>query len=38
MDDYVSKPIRKADLIEALERRLPKNAKPVEVRAELEKL
>jgi CheY-like chemotaxis protein len=38
MDDYVSKPIRKADLLEALERRLPKSAKPVEVRAELEKL
>jgi signal transduction histidine kinase/DNA-binding response OmpR family regulator len=27
MDDYVSKPIRKADLIEALERQLPKNVK-----------
>jgi len=26
MDDYVSKPIRKADLIEALERHLPENA------------
>jgi CheY-like chemotaxis protein len=37
MDDYVSKPIRKADLIEALERRLPKNVKPIEARAELEK-
>jgi CheY-like chemotaxis protein len=36
MDDYVSKPIRKADLIEALERRLPKNVKPIEARAELE--
>jgi signal transduction histidine kinase/CheY-like chemotaxis protein len=38
MDDYVSKPIRKPDLIEALERRLPKNVKPIEARAELEKL
>jgi CheY-like chemotaxis protein len=38
MDDYVSKPIRKADLIEALERRLPKNVKSIEARAELEKL
>jgi CheY-like chemotaxis protein len=27
MDDYVSKPIRKADLTEALERHLPKNVK-----------
>jgi signal transduction histidine kinase/DNA-binding response OmpR family regulator len=32
MDDYVSKPIRKADLAEALERHLPKNAKPIETR------
>jgi CheY-like chemotaxis protein len=38
MDDYVSKPIRKADLTEALERHLPKNVKPIEARAELEKL
>lgn len=30
MDDYVSKPIRKADLTEALERHLPKNVKPIE--------
>jgi len=30
MDDYVSKPIRKADLTEALKRHLPKNVKPVE--------
>ncbi len=30
MDDYVSKPIRKADLTEALERHLPKNLKPDE--------
>jgi CheY-like chemotaxis protein len=30
MDDYISKPIRKADLIETLERHLPKNAKPIE--------
>ncbi len=28
MDDYVSKPIRKADLTETLERHLPKNLKP----------
>jgi CheY-like chemotaxis protein len=27
MDDYVSKPVRKADLAEALERNLPKNVK-----------
>jgi CheY-like chemotaxis protein len=38
MDDYLSKPIRKADLTEALERHLPKNVKPIEARAELEKL
>jgi signal transduction histidine kinase/CheY-like chemotaxis protein len=38
MDDYVSKPIRKADLTESLERHLPKNVKPIEARAELEKL
>jgi len=38
MDDYVSKPIRKTDLIEALERRLPKSVKPIESRAELGKL
>jgi signal transduction histidine kinase/CheY-like chemotaxis protein len=38
MDDYVSKPIRKADLTEALKRHLPKNVKPIEARAELEKL
>jgi CheY-like chemotaxis protein len=38
MDDYVSKPMRKADLTEALERHLPKKAKPIEARAELEKL
>jgi CheY-like chemotaxis protein len=30
MDDYVSKPMRKADLIEALERHLPKKVKPLE--------
>jgi len=30
MDDYVSKPIRKADLTEALERHLPNNVKPIE--------
>jgi signal transduction histidine kinase/CheY-like chemotaxis protein len=30
MDDYVSKPIRQADLTEALERHLPKNVKPIE--------
>jgi len=28
MDDYVSKPIRKADLTQALERHLPKNLRP----------
>ncbi|HXM94781.1 MAG TPA: response regulator [Candidatus Dormibacteraeota bacterium] len=38
MDDYISKPMRKADLTEALERHLPKNVKPIEARAELEKL
>jgi len=38
MDDYISKPIRKTDLIEVLERRLPKSVKPIESRAELEKL
>ncbi len=32
MDDYISKPIRKADLTEALERHLPKNVKPIEAR------
>jgi DNA-binding response OmpR family regulator len=37
MDDYVSKPIRKADFTEALGRHLPKNIKPIEVGAELEK-
>jgi signal transduction histidine kinase/CheY-like chemotaxis protein len=30
MDDYVSKPIRRADLREALERNLPKNLNPIE--------
>jgi hypothetical protein len=30
--------MRKADLTEALERHLPKKAKPIEARAELEKL
>jgi len=35
MDDYVSKPMRKADLTEALERHLPKNVKLIEPRAEL---
>ena len=38
MDDYVSKPIRKADLIAALNRHLSKNVKPIEAKAELEKL
>jgi two-component system, sensor histidine kinase and response regulator len=38
MDDYVSKPIRKADLIEALNRHLSKNVKPIEAKAELEKM
>jgi CheY-like chemotaxis protein len=38
MDDYVSKPIRKADLTEALERHLPKNVRLIEPRAELESL
>jgi CheY-like chemotaxis protein len=38
MDDYVSKPIRKADLTETLKRHLPKNGKPIEARMELEKL
>ncbi len=38
MDDYVSKPIRKADLIETLKRHLPKNGKPIEASVELEKL
>jgi signal transduction histidine kinase/CheY-like chemotaxis protein len=38
MDDYVSKPIRKADLTAALKRRLLKSLKPIEVQAELEKL
>jgi CheY-like chemotaxis protein len=38
MDDYVSKPIRKADFTEALGRHLPKNIKPIEAGAELEKL
>jgi signal transduction histidine kinase/DNA-binding response OmpR family regulator len=37
MDDYVSKPMRKADFTDALERHLPKNIKPVEAGAELEK-
>jgi signal transduction histidine kinase/CheY-like chemotaxis protein len=30
MDDYISKPIGKADLTEALERLLPRNVKPIE--------
>jgi DNA-binding LytR/AlgR family response regulator len=34
MDDYVSKPIRKADFTEALERHLPKNIKPIEEKPE----
>jgi two-component system, sensor histidine kinase and response regulator len=38
MDDYVSKPIRKGDFTEALGRHLPKNIKPIEAGAELEKL
>jgi CheY-like chemotaxis protein len=38
MDDYVSKPMRKADLTEALKRHLPKNVNPIAERAELEKL
>src|SRR6202171_1925175 len=38
MDDYVSKPIRKADLTEALERHLPKNVKAHQGGPELEKL
>ena len=38
MDDYISKPMRKTDLKEALKRHLPKNAKPVEVSVKLEKL
>jgi CheY-like chemotaxis protein len=38
MDDYISKPMRKADFTEALERHLPKNIKPIDARAELEKL
>jgi signal transduction histidine kinase/DNA-binding response OmpR family regulator len=38
MDDYVSKPMRKEDLTEALKRHIPKNVKPIEARAELEKL
>ena len=38
MDDYVSKPMRKADLIDALKRYLPQNVKPIEATAELEKL
>jgi CheY-like chemotaxis protein len=29
MDDYVSKPMEKADLIEALKRYLPQNVKPI---------
>jgi CheY-like chemotaxis protein len=37
MDDYVSKPMEKADLIEALKRYLPQNVKPIEATAELEK-
>jgi two-component system, sensor histidine kinase and response regulator len=38
MDDYVSKPMEKADLIEALKRHLPQNVKPIEATAELERL
>ena len=38
MDDYVSKPVRKEDLTEALKRHIPKNVKPIEARAELQKL
>jgi CheY-like chemotaxis protein len=38
MDDYVSKPMEKADLIEALKRYLPLNLEPIEATAELEKL
>jgi two-component system, sensor histidine kinase and response regulator len=38
MDDYVSKPMRKADLIGTLERHLHKRVKPIEATAELEKL
>jgi signal transduction histidine kinase/CheY-like chemotaxis protein len=38
MDDYVSKPMRKADLTEALKRHLPKNMKLIEPRGELAKL
>jgi signal transduction histidine kinase/CheY-like chemotaxis protein len=38
MDDYISKPVRKADLTEALERQLPKNAKAQRDGAELRKL
>jgi CheY-like chemotaxis protein len=38
MDDYVSKPIRKADLIEALERHVSKKGNPLEAATELQKL
>jgi CheY-like chemotaxis protein len=38
MDAYVSKPMRKTDLIEALKRYVPQNVKPIEATAELEKL
>ena len=38
MDDYVSKPIRKADLTETLERHLPKHTKLIEAEAGLKKL
>jgi signal transduction histidine kinase/CheY-like chemotaxis protein len=38
MDDYISKPIRKADLTEALERHLPVNVKAHRGEPELEKL
>ena len=38
MDDYVSKPIRKADLTQALTRHLSKGVKLIDPMAELEKL
>jgi signal transduction histidine kinase/DNA-binding response OmpR family regulator len=37
MDDYVSKPMRKADLIKALERHFPKKENPLEAPTELQK-
>jgi len=38
MDDYLSKPMRKADLTEVLKRHLPKSVELIEARAEREKL